>query len=183
MTADSGKLFCVCPFALHRQQPEKDKQNVDYAPSLEKFLQMPMGRNQSTRKKFCTNVSVDIINLPAPSTDVMTNCTKNVKFRINKMRTGHQYVGYLYYSETSTGPHKTWAACAPRAAVGHSWFKTFLQNLLMKYIKNVQESVLQKDTSVSRKLFSMKNIAHPSFRAFQRADNEFVHQRPANNVF
>jgi len=53
----------------------------------------------------------------------------------------------------------------------------------MKYIKNVQESVLQKDTSVSRKLFSMKNIARPSFRAFQRADNEFVHQRPANNVF
>jgi len=25
-------LFCVRPFALHRQQPEKDKQNVDFGP-------------------------------------------------------------------------------------------------------------------------------------------------------
>jgi len=26
-------IFCIRPFALHRQQPEKDKQNVDFAPS------------------------------------------------------------------------------------------------------------------------------------------------------
>jgi len=25
-------VFCVRPFALHREQPEKDKQNVDIAP-------------------------------------------------------------------------------------------------------------------------------------------------------
>jgi len=25
-------IFCVRPFALHRQQTEKDKQNVDFAP-------------------------------------------------------------------------------------------------------------------------------------------------------
>jgi len=27
---------------LHRQQPEKDKQNVDVAPPIEKFLRTPM---------------------------------------------------------------------------------------------------------------------------------------------
>jgi len=36
-----GKALCECPFALHRQQPEKYKQNIDVSP-LEKFLQMPM---------------------------------------------------------------------------------------------------------------------------------------------
>jgi len=36
-----SETFCVCPFALHRQQPEKDKQNVDFSP-LEKFLRTPM---------------------------------------------------------------------------------------------------------------------------------------------
>jgi len=25
-------IFCIRPFALHRQQPEKDNQNVDFAP-------------------------------------------------------------------------------------------------------------------------------------------------------
>jgi len=25
-------FFCIHQFALHRQQPEKDKQNVDFAP-------------------------------------------------------------------------------------------------------------------------------------------------------
>jgi len=36
-----GEAFCVRPFALHRQKPEKDKQNVDSAP-LENFLRTPM---------------------------------------------------------------------------------------------------------------------------------------------
>jgi len=36
-----GETFCERPFALHRQQPEKDKQKFDVAP-LEKFLQTPM---------------------------------------------------------------------------------------------------------------------------------------------
>jgi len=34
-------IFCVLPFALHRQQTEKDEQNVNY-PRLEKFLPTPM---------------------------------------------------------------------------------------------------------------------------------------------
>jgi len=38
-----GKALCECPFALHRQQPEKYKQNIDVSP-LEKFLRMPMER-------------------------------------------------------------------------------------------------------------------------------------------
>ena len=29
---EGGKAFCERPFVLHRQQPEKDKQNVDFAP-------------------------------------------------------------------------------------------------------------------------------------------------------
>ena len=33
--------FCERPFALHHQQPEKDKQNLDVAP-MEKFLRMRM---------------------------------------------------------------------------------------------------------------------------------------------
>jgi len=36
-----GEAFCVRPFVLHRQQPEKGEQNVDFA-LLEKFLRMPM---------------------------------------------------------------------------------------------------------------------------------------------
>jgi len=35
-------LFCTRQFALHRQQPEKDKQNVDFAPPLEIFLRTPL---------------------------------------------------------------------------------------------------------------------------------------------
>jgi len=42
-----------------------------------------------------------------------TNCIKNVKFRIIKIRTGCQYIGYIYYSE-----NLNWAACVAR--VGHS---------------------------------------------------------------
>jgi len=39
-----GKALCERPFVLHRQQPEKYKQNVDVAPSLEKFLRTPIER-------------------------------------------------------------------------------------------------------------------------------------------
>jgi len=35
------KAFCERPFVLHRQQPEKDKQNFGVAP-LEKILRTPM---------------------------------------------------------------------------------------------------------------------------------------------
>jgi len=35
-------VFCERQFALHRQQPEKNKQNVKAGP-LEKFLLMPIG--------------------------------------------------------------------------------------------------------------------------------------------
>jgi len=38
---EGGKAFCERPFALHRQQAEKDKQNVDVAPPG-KFLRTPM---------------------------------------------------------------------------------------------------------------------------------------------
>jgi len=38
-----------------------------------------------------------------------TNCIKNVKFRITKIRTGCQYVGYFYYSE-----NLNWAANLPK---------------------------------------------------------------------
>jgi len=33
-----AKAFCERPFALHRQQPVKDKQNLDVSATLEKFL-------------------------------------------------------------------------------------------------------------------------------------------------
>jgi len=36
-----GKAFCERPSALHRQQPEHDKQNVDVSP-LQNFLHTPM---------------------------------------------------------------------------------------------------------------------------------------------
>jgi len=36
-----GKALCEHPYALHRQQSEKYKQNVDVAP-LEKFMPTPM---------------------------------------------------------------------------------------------------------------------------------------------
>ena len=45
-----------------------------------------------------------------------TTCNKNVKFKIIKMRTSCEYVGYFRYSE-----NLNWAACGSR--VGHSWFR------------------------------------------------------------
>jgi len=36
-----GKEFYEPPFALHRQQPGKDKQNISVSP-LKKILQTPM---------------------------------------------------------------------------------------------------------------------------------------------
>ena len=36
------------------------------------------------------------------------NCVKNVRFRIIKIRTGCQYIGYIYYSE-----NLNWAAWRP----------------------------------------------------------------------
>jgi len=39
-----GKALCGRPFALHRQKPEKHKQNVNVVPPLEKFLRTPMER-------------------------------------------------------------------------------------------------------------------------------------------
>jgi len=43
-----------------------------------------------------------------------TTCIKNVKFKIIKIRTGYQYVGYFYYSEILN-----WVACGPR--IERSW--------------------------------------------------------------
>jgi len=37
-----GKAVCERPFALHRQQPEKDKQNFNVVPVLANFLRTPM---------------------------------------------------------------------------------------------------------------------------------------------
>jgi len=42
-----------------------------------------------------------------------TTCIKNVKFKIIKVRTGCQYVGYFFCSE-----NLNWASCGPR--VQHS---------------------------------------------------------------
>jgi len=39
---NTGKAVCERQFALHRQQPENNKQNVDVVP-LETFLRTPMG--------------------------------------------------------------------------------------------------------------------------------------------
>jgi len=36
--------FCERPFALHHQQLENDKQNIDVGPSLEKFLRTPIAK-------------------------------------------------------------------------------------------------------------------------------------------
>ena len=36
-----------------------------------------------------------------------TNCIKNVRFRIIKIRTGCQYIGYIYYSENLNRAAKT----------------------------------------------------------------------------
>jgi len=37
-----GEAFCERPITFHRQQLENDKQNVNVAPPLEKFLCMPV---------------------------------------------------------------------------------------------------------------------------------------------
>jgi len=42
-------VFCVRPFALHRQQPETYKQNVDDSLPLEKFLRTPITRHSRSR--------------------------------------------------------------------------------------------------------------------------------------
>jgi len=49
---------------------------------------------------------------------VRTTCIKNIKFKIIKIRTGCQYVGYLYYSENLFGPHKTFNRAAQNLQPG-----------------------------------------------------------------
>jgi len=44
-------LFCIRPFALHRQQPEKDKQNVDFAPPWKNICGRPCQQRLSTEAK------------------------------------------------------------------------------------------------------------------------------------
>jgi len=53
---EGGKTFCERPFALHRQQAERDKQNVDVAPALEKFLRTPMHRDNCKRVRYFTSL-------------------------------------------------------------------------------------------------------------------------------
>ena len=43
------ETFCECPLALHRQQPEKGRQNLDRYPHLENFLRTPMGAGSRLR--------------------------------------------------------------------------------------------------------------------------------------
>jgi len=49
-----------------------------------------------------------------------TTCIKNIKFKIIKISTGCQYIGYFSYSE-----NLNWATCGPR--VGHCCLKSWLQ--------------------------------------------------------
>jgi len=64
------------------------------------LVPMNNGRNQKTIKRFCIKVSMDIWKSPSTQyrRDIValrTTCIKNVKFKIFKIRTGCQYVGYL----------------------------------------------------------------------------------------
>jgi len=75
------------------------------------------GRNPKTSKKFRTKVETwkyHSMRYRRGEVALRTTCIKNVKFKIIKIRTGCQYVGYLYYSK-----NVNWAACGPW--VGHSW--------------------------------------------------------------
>ena len=84
-------------------------------------------------KSFATRWKWTYENLPVRGTDVIevlrTTCTKNVKFKIVKIRTGYQYqyIGYFPYSE-----NVNWAACAP--LVGHSWFRWTKITTLKKWM-------------------------------------------------
>jgi len=58
-----GKALCKRPFALHRYQPEKYKQNIDVAP-LEKLLWMPIDRVLGQAR----NQGGHLGHLPSPET-------------------------------------------------------------------------------------------------------------------
>jgi len=49
-----GKAFCECPFALHRQQPEKDQQNVHVTP-LKNFCGRPCAGDVHKFQKISKN--------------------------------------------------------------------------------------------------------------------------------
>jgi len=56
-------------------------------------------------KTFYTKVSVDIRKSPSTqywrdNVALTTTYIKNVKFKIVKIKTGYQHVGYLYYGES-----------------------------------------------------------------------------------
>jgi len=63
-----------------------------------------------------------------------TTCIKNVKFKIIKIRTGCEYVGYFYHSENLNWATKNfdWATCWLR--VGHSWIRWIKLNFMNKII-------------------------------------------------
>ena len=66
-----GKILCERPFALHRQQPEKNKQNVDFP--LEKFLRTPM---------FISLVESSYLNI---STLVSKSCAEAIFFAFRSL--------------------------------------------------------------------------------------------------
>jgi len=76
------------------------------------------GGNQKISKTFFTKVSVNIWKSPSmqyrrDNVTLRTTFIKNFKFKIIKIRTGCQYVGYLYYSENlnwATHNLRPWAA-------------------------------------------------------------------------
>jgi len=56
-------------------------------------------------------ISQHVVQIKWHWESLRTTWIKNVKFKIIKITTGCQYVGYLFYSE-----NLNWATCGPRAA-------------------------------------------------------------------
>jgi len=78
-----GKAFCERAFALHRQQPEKDKQNVSVAP-LEKFLRTPLHNAADLSKGLLLSWAADT-GVNQPATNLKPRISANTKVISKKL--------------------------------------------------------------------------------------------------
>ena len=132
---------------------------------------MDQGQKSETINTFCTNVSVDTWNSSCTPCrrDIValrTTCTKIVKFKISKIRTGFQFVGYLHYSK-----NPNWAAQNLRLGRG-------LDIADLKYINIFQflvAFVMNSDLWTNK----VENLQHPCFvsrNSWRKRYNYLIHE-------
>jgi len=94
------------------------------------------------KKRFAPKYQWAYGNLPASSyrrdkVALRNTYIKNIKFKIIKVKTGCQYVGYLHNSE-----NLNWAACGPRVRHGADLLQQLRDNYCHFILREVSQSII-----------------------------------------